>query len=784
MKCLFFILFYGITLLNYSTAQDFDNYTPLKSSGPLPSDFTMRTSVKVAKDLSTEISSKDKHSVKKSKSGFLLKSNYMVDELLMSGRVLFGDPVSIYVNKVAEKVLESSPELKGKLRFYCLKSNITNAFTTNQGMIFITLGLISQLENEAQLAYIIAHEITHYKRKHVINSYVESDRVYAKKGRYKYNNYDDNIIRLSNYSKSLELECDSVGFYMLEQAGYSIKSALSVFDVLQFSHLPYEEIAFNTSMFETENFKIPKKYILDTITPIVFEDDTDDSKSSHPNISKRRSKVKRFMSKAKKSNTNEYLVSKKEFATVRKLCRYEAIRLNLKNREYVKAFYNSNVLLSENPNSVFLEKSIGKSLYGIFKYKTHNKYYSITGDYEDYEGQISALYYMFYEMDAVHVGSLAVSQLWRQYNKNKDENIKLLLDDIIKELILNEGLTFESYKTKIEIEAFKQKIIDDSLKQLELAKVDTVAVSEIEQNEGDGELSKYDKLRKIKEIQSDMETEELFTGVDDNVEFHLLAFADLVGNEKLKSEFDFVQEIINQEKKDKEAFENRFENLSPHKQRKAKRKELKTEGKNEFSLGANKIIFVDPEYFVVDERKGVKLVNSEDKKFKFYSQIEKVSEASGLESEILSAKKFNSGDAESYNNLAAFNDWVGERMDHDNSSEKLNIIPSETEYALIASNNVGTEYISYSGVVIYKEKKDNIGGTLLYTIIIYPLLPLGIYYAVTPSYYSYYYTMVYSVKTGKKVINKIYEMKIKANEGNINSFMYQTMVDMQKEKEE
>ena len=44
--------------------------------------------------------------------------------------------------------------------------------------------------------------------------------------------------------------------------------------------------------------------------------------------------------------------------------------------------------------------------------------------------------------------------------------------------------------------------------------------------------------------------------------------------------------------------------------------------------------------------------------------------------------------------------------------------------------------------------------------------------------------MVYSVKTGKRVINKIYEMKIKANEGNINSFMYQTMVDMQKEKEE
>jgi len=73
----------------------------------------------------------------------------------MSGRVLFGDPVSEYVNTVADKLLENEPELRSKLRFYCLKSNVTNAFATNQGMIFVTLGLIAQLENEAQLAQVL-----------------------------------------------------------------------------------------------------------------------------------------------------------------------------------------------------------------------------------------------------------------------------------------------------------------------------------------------------------------------------------------------------------------------------------------------------------------------------------------------------------------------------------------------------------------------------------------------------------------------------------------------------
>ena len=44
------------------------------------------------------------------------------------------------------------------------------------------LQVFSQVENEAQLAYILSHEIAHYKKKHVINKYVENTNTVKKSG--------------------------------------------------------------------------------------------------------------------------------------------------------------------------------------------------------------------------------------------------------------------------------------------------------------------------------------------------------------------------------------------------------------------------------------------------------------------------------------------------------------------------------------------------------------------------------------------------------------------------
>src|ERR1044072_7518067 len=165
MKNIFNLLlcFFLVTSLKAQNAFDFNNYQPLKCTGIIPEDFRTLSQVKFEQDVKEEAKNSKNHAVNSSKQDFLLETNYIIDELLLSGKVLFGDTVTQYVNAVADRVLVNQPELRGKLRFYCLKSSEANAFSTNQGIVFITLGLIAQLENEAQLAFVISHEVEHYE---------------------------------------------------------------------------------------------------------------------------------------------------------------------------------------------------------------------------------------------------------------------------------------------------------------------------------------------------------------------------------------------------------------------------------------------------------------------------------------------------------------------------------------------------------------------------------------------------------------------------------------------
>lgn len=777
IKLIFVVVMSQLLLIvNYSQTKDeFSDFTRLTSKGDVPDDILLRTSAKVAKDITTEVSSSDNSKVRKSKEQFLLKSNYMIDELLSSGRILFGDEVSNYVEKVAGQLIKNQPDLQSELRFYTLKSNITNAFTTNQGMIFVTTGLISQLENEAQLAFVLAHEITHYTKKHVINSYLEADKIYSQRNRYKYNNYDSDIIKLSNYSKSLEFESDSAGFYILEKAGYDIEEAYSIFDVLQFSYLPYEEMDFDESMFETQYLKIPENLKLDTLVEIDFEVETADEKSTHPNIDKRRKKIKEFIKFSESNSSNKHLVSEDEFLNVRELCRFEAIRLNLKNQQYVKAIYNSQVLLNKHPQNNFLEKSILKALYGIYVYKSYSKYYKIIDSYDNYQGSQSAAYYLFENMDSKLVGSIFLSKAWGFYNKSSDDHIKKLIDDVVYKLIDRSDVKYSDYKTIEDIKAVKEKVYQDSLLavQKEQEVINNAKQEDSIPSEPDEEsLSKYEKIRLMKQEKEGAEEIEAVTSRSEENAF-TLALAGTQNQNKLQNLFIEKEKefIVNKEKEAKES--EYWNSLSYKKRRRISNKNY--QGLINDSAKVNKVMFVDPEFFLVDERKGVKLVNSEEKKYEFIEQIDYVSEKSQLQSEFLSGKLMEKQNVYKYNQLASYNDWFGEILAHEDIDEDMKIIPSEGEYVAKIADEENIDYLVYSGILSYKNEKKNKAVTLIVTMIYFPLLPAGLIYVLTPSYDTYFYTRVLNPKTSTTVSGDVIVLDGKANEGEINSHVYEMM---------
>lgn len=94
----------------------------------------------------------------------------------MAGRLLayYGqvkDPkLSRYINLVGNFVARSSPYTQRKFMFAILDSENVNAFAAPGGYIFVSVGALRLARNEAELAAILAHEITHVGKQHMLRT--------------------------------------------------------------------------------------------------------------------------------------------------------------------------------------------------------------------------------------------------------------------------------------------------------------------------------------------------------------------------------------------------------------------------------------------------------------------------------------------------------------------------------------------------------------------------------------------------------------------------------------
>lgn len=75
-------------------------------------------------------------------------------------------PVSTYVRALGAKLVQYAPGYQWNYNFHVVSSAEINAFALPGGAIFVNLGTIQAAENEAQLAGVMAHEISHVVLRH------------------------------------------------------------------------------------------------------------------------------------------------------------------------------------------------------------------------------------------------------------------------------------------------------------------------------------------------------------------------------------------------------------------------------------------------------------------------------------------------------------------------------------------------------------------------------------------------------------------------------------------
>jgi len=205
---------------NSSIQLDFNHYQPLSCQGPVPSILTRTTSSK-AKEAMKDIKGKSgKRSEKRTEMDHAVESSFFEDQLLTSGQILYGDPMTEYVNNVADELLKDNQTLRDQLQIFVLKSHIPNAYTTHNGIVVVTIGLLARIENESQLAVILAHEIQHFVKKHSLKQYKEVKKTITESRR-NYGELESKLKRLYRFSKEQEYEADELGYELVKNSKYA-----------------------------------------------------------------------------------------------------------------------------------------------------------------------------------------------------------------------------------------------------------------------------------------------------------------------------------------------------------------------------------------------------------------------------------------------------------------------------------------------------------------------------------------------------------------------------------
>ena len=136
-----------------------------------------------------------------------------------------------YVNKVGRWVANQSERSDLPWHFGVIESEDINAFAAPGGYVIITKGLYRKLENEAQLAGVLAHEIAHVVRNHHLKILQKSqlldlgaDLLGKQLGK------DNEVIKkvigsgaeicARSLDKSAEFESDRMGVVLSARAGY------------------------------------------------------------------------------------------------------------------------------------------------------------------------------------------------------------------------------------------------------------------------------------------------------------------------------------------------------------------------------------------------------------------------------------------------------------------------------------------------------------------------------------------------------------------------------------
>ena len=164
-----------------------------------------------------------------------------------SGWLYRNPELEAYLNKVAAKLkaFTDSPDISFNIKV--INDPNLNAFAFPNGVIYVHTGVLARMDNEAQLAALLAHEMSHCTLRHslrVLKSLEDQPRYMAAvqqsvekiamaQDLARILGVNGSRAAVTGYTRELEVEADRAGLDLMAKAGYDPNQALNLFSHLR-----------------------------------------------------------------------------------------------------------------------------------------------------------------------------------------------------------------------------------------------------------------------------------------------------------------------------------------------------------------------------------------------------------------------------------------------------------------------------------------------------------------------------------------------------------------------
>ncbi len=161
-----------------------------------------------------------------------------------SGLIYEDGELEAYLNQVAQKIQPAEVRARIPFKIRVIKNPFLNAFAFPHGPIYVHTGILARMDNEAQFATLLAHEMTHATHRHTAKEFRHIKNKSAALATFQATFGGTPVVgslfstlgeigtmaSVTGYSSELEREADTEGLRLIARAGYDVHEAPKIFE--------------------------------------------------------------------------------------------------------------------------------------------------------------------------------------------------------------------------------------------------------------------------------------------------------------------------------------------------------------------------------------------------------------------------------------------------------------------------------------------------------------------------------------------------------------------------